>query len=150
MRCLLVFLLALSACRTTPPSPATPADPPVLVRLAKSTCNAKCPAWEVELRRSGELRFVGQAHTRHEGEATAKLDDATLAALVARVEAVDTATWPTKAAPLADAQAVSLTLKGSTWRYAVGGDVPETLEAFVAGLERDLGVAEWVTGAAER
>lgn len=122
----------------------------MLLHLVKGPCNAKCPAWEVELRRSGALRFVGRLHTRQEGEAARTLDDVTLSALVARVEAVDPAGWPTKAAPLADAQAVSLTLKGTTYRYAVGGDVPESLEAFVAELERDLGVAEWVTGAAER
>lgn len=157
MRSLLAVLLAvllvscsLVACRSTPQGPVTPADAPVLLHLVKGTCNAKCPAWEAELRRSGELRFVGRLHTRTGGEAASKLDDATLSALVARLEALDTSAWPTKAAPLADGQEVALTLKGSTFRYVVGGDAPESLQAFVAELEGRLGVSEWVTGGAER
>ncbi len=148
----LLAVLAFVACRTSPDARSSADTSPVLVRITKGTCNAKCAAYEVEARESGEVSFIGRQHTRVEGAATGRVTEATVGEVKALLEALDPAGGPTKIdGRVADAQEVTVSFRGATWRYLAGvGDKTAFVESLVAELERRLEVAQWVTGAAER
>ncbi len=58
-----------------------------LIRLERSGCGFRCPAYQLSVYADGRVRFVSRAHTAVEGEQRSQIDAERLQALLARLRA---------------------------------------------------------------
>lgn len=155
-----VMLLLTAACKTTPDKPvepepvtqpvtAAPDAPALLLSLKRTPCFGRCPVYTVELYADGRLHFEGDANTRERGAHEGKLTPEQVAAVTARVEASDFATWKTsyETHTVTDLPGAVLTWKGKTIRHYHGDEsAPTDLMALETDLDVLLGTSVWIRG----
>jgi hypothetical protein len=93
----LVLLVGLTACSPRAPAagqaptpdgaPGAAANEPPVVTLERTPCFGTCPVYQIEISRSGAVRFLGKNHVIRQGEATAEIPAARVDSLLRELEA---------------------------------------------------------------
>jgi hypothetical protein len=93
----LVLLAGLTACSPRPPAagqaptpygePGATAIEPAVITLERTPCFGTCPVYQVEIARSGAVRFIGKRHVIRQGEAAAEIPAARVDSLLRELEA---------------------------------------------------------------
>ena len=163
-----VCLLVLVACHSTPPparpvsnsAPPAPAAPPprvLLASLERGMCYGWCPVYRVEIYRDGTLAYHGEHFVKTRGDATGHVTPAQLAALdqlfasahyfdlADRYDEDDVTDAPTATTSyrLGDKQK-------SIHHYYGDRNAPEDLAKVEDGIDRIIGIEQWIGSEAER
>ena len=142
--------MLLFGCQTSPgvvkQQPLAPGE--VVLSLQRTPCFGACPVYLVEVLGDGTLRFRGERHVKVKEPIDFKLDEATMRALLTRVERTPFATWPDfMKQTSSDAPTVVLTFKGHTVRHYRGDlDAPEELTRLEDDVDVILGTERWTKG----
>lgn len=126
------------------------AEGKLLIRLSRSTCFGRCPAYEVAVDRAGTVKWDGQSAVRATGARTRRIPRAQVRALLAEIEsagffamadqyprqATDHPTYTLEVVDGARAKTVSLNSSNR--------DAPAALHRLLQRVDKLLGTAPWI------
>lgn len=160
---LVVTLLVLAGCKSTPEttadpkptadasaSPVTTAEVLPLVQLKRGACFGRCPMYSVTVFTDGAVSFDGERFVETQGHATGKLDAAALGKLVKRLESSGFAEWKTsyENRQVTDMATVTLTFRGRTIVHYIGDEsAPAGLKQLEDDVDALIGTSQWIAGA---
>lgn len=149
MRSLLTLgLLGLFGCATAPEVKNAPTTS-LLVALERGACFGACPIYRVEVFTDGRVRFQGERFVQVTEPVEAKLSEAQLQALTARLERGGFAWKSYERRDATDMPTVVLTWKGQTLRHYQGDQsAPPELTQLEDDLDALIGTARWIKGEA--
>jgi hypothetical protein len=148
MRALLVTLLLLSACKTTPETQKGEGAT-VLVRLTRGACFGRCPVYAVKVSSAGDVQFDGTRDVLVTGPSSSTLDAATMKKLVTRLEGSGFAKFNAQYLKRTetDQPTVTLTFGGKTVEHYLGDETtPPELKQLEDDVDALIGTSQWITG----
>lgn len=131
------------------------------VSLSRGPCFGACPVYSVSLDAAGKVVFTGQRHVTASGEHNSQADPAALAALHAKLSAINLSALPAKVVPGSPAcgqhatdgstYSMSIVQDGVTYgfrHYAYCQDAPAVLTELENLIDAAANTARWIKGEA--
>jgi len=128
-------------------APVQASSAAVEITLERTRCFGACPSYKVTIDGAGDVTYVGQDFVRVKGEQHARIDPASVAALIGQFEKIDFFNLQDNyTASITDLPTtfVTLTLDGRTKRIRDYASAPASLRDLERTIERISGARRWI------